>query len=151
MSYSRAGLSRRSFSVLVLVLSKMSRVVNLSHKSHHCGHRPVKSLWETFPDWIGWIIDVDPKRWITTLWTMSTLELYSTGSWRNTPTISLFRYLFPDRVNNVMFIWWLGLETRCLGLDHLVQVSWSHHWLTSSGTPKRSRDRDGHAQAGRTQ
>ena len=38
------------FSVLILVsvLRKMSRVViNLLY--HHCGHKPVKSLCETFP------------------------------------------------------------------------------------------------------
>jgi len=57
ISWSRDGLKENFciFSVLilrsdVLVLRTISRVVSLSYKSHHCGHRPVKSLWETFPD-----------------------------------------------------------------------------------------------------
>ena len=92
----------------------MSRVViNLSYKSHHCGHGPVnKSLW----DWrrflieVEWIVDVDPKRWIAMLWATSTIESLFTRRRK----IGLFRY----HVNNVILIWCfdLGLGVWCLGL-----------------------------------
>jgi len=37
----------------------MSRVVNLSYKSHHCGHRPVKSLVVLDPDVLVMLLKPD--------------------------------------------------------------------------------------------
>jgi len=87
------------------ILRNMSRVVTLSYKSHHRGRKPVWVCGRRFLIEVEWIIDVYPKRWITTLLATPTLESYSTRRRWNRPTITLFRYLSPDHVNNAILIY----------------------------------------------
>jgi len=95
MPWSRDGLEAHFLSwswnltgFLVLVLRKVSTVVNLSY-THQCDHRPVKSLWKTFPDWSGSSTLI--RRGESQCWRILPGEDEVGLPWRAT-----FRYLFLD-------------------------------------------------------
>jgi len=54
--------------------------------------------------------------------------------WWNRPTIPLFRYLFPDHVNKVIFIWCLSLGGQMSWCWSWTLMSWSRHCLLLLGS-----------------
>ena len=49
----------------------------------------------------------------------------------NRSTIPLFRYLFPDHVNNGIFIWCLGLGVGLLVTQPSVSICWRNCWIAT--------------------